>query len=850
MLVSVRLFSLVVLYTGAVISLYVSQKADAREFHFDPSLLQGTGVYLNQDVLNQNIDRIEQGDHYLDLYVNDKLLERNKIIKFALNDNDSEVQPCFTIADIKMIGFRKQFLKEVNNDKNCLTIGELLSRPSWDLNQSTLRLDLVIPQAMLEQKPRGYIPISAWDKGIHALYFKHNTNYYKVYNDDGYNVKNIWSGINSGTNFGLWQLRNQSNYRYMESNYRSEKQWVSVRTYAQRPIPLIKSVLTLGDSFTSDSLFGGVSFKGIKLSSDNNMLPQSQRGYAPEIKGVASTTARVIVRQQGKIIHETVVSPGPFIINDLNNTSGKGDFYVTVVETSGKESNFKVSYSAVQESMRPGVWNHNTSIGKVRNYSNTESDFAETTIQKGISNFLTANVGLRFAKDYQAYLTGGVLATQYGAFGFNTIFSQALVENDVRNSGWRVEGSYNKLLDSGTNITLAAYRYSTKGFRDLQDVLGVRNSQYEGTIYNSDTLNQKNQLSATITQVLDGFGSFSANASTSDYYNNNSRITQFQLGYSNTFDKIAYNINFGRQRTSLRTYNDFKHSNFYEINNKYTENTISLSLSMPLDWGGTRSNVAYNYSKNKSSDINTATLSGTIGEFSDVSYSLYSGLEKSKEYSNTMTWGGALQKSTSKGSYRASYAQGNGYKQAGLATSGTLVIHSGGLTYGPYASDTFALIKAKGAEGAAINNGQGAKIDSMGYAILPSLTPYMYNNISIDPKNLDSDIELNGGSRQVVPFAGSVLGVEFQTVRGRQVLISTIAPENQTLPMGAEVTDNKGNSVGMVGQSNQTYVRVGEDAGKLYVLWGTEKNQKCVIHYQLPPKRENTAITKISAPCI
>jgi outer membrane usher protein FimD/PapC len=42
------------------------------------------------------------------------------------------------------------------------------------------------------------------------------------------------------------------------------------------------------------------------------------------------------------------------------------------------------------------------------------------------------------------------------------------------------EASYSRTFDTGTNLVLAAYRYSTSGFRDLQDVLGVRRQLQNG----------------------------------------------------------------------------------------------------------------------------------------------------------------------------------------------------------------------------------------------------------------------------------------------------------------------------------------------------------------------------------
>ncbi|MGK2889025.1 MAG: fimbria/pilus outer membrane usher protein [Candidatus Malihini olakiniferum] len=40
-----------------------------------------------------------------------------------------------------------------------------------------------------------------------------------------------------------------------------------------RPIPTIESMLTLGDSYTSNSLFGSLSLNGVKLGSDQRMWP-------------------------------------------------------------------------------------------------------------------------------------------------------------------------------------------------------------------------------------------------------------------------------------------------------------------------------------------------------------------------------------------------------------------------------------------------------------------------------------------------------------------------------------------------------------------------------------------------
>ncbi|MDP0875264.1 fimbria/pilus outer membrane usher protein, partial [Klebsiella pneumoniae] len=74
-------------------------------------------------------------------------------------------------------------------------------------------------------------------------------------------------------------------------------------------------------------------------------------------------------------------------------------------------------------------------------------------------------------------------------------------------------------------------------------------------------------------------------------------------------------------------------------------------------------------------------------------------------------FGANVQQNTRFGALRVGSDPGKDSRQVGLGSSGTVVLHSGGVTVGPYASDTFALIHADGAQVAVVQNVQGAVID-------------------------------------------------------------------------------------------------------------------------------------------
>lgn len=823
------------------------------EYYFDPALLQGSdfGKSLDLDRFNQRDNALPAGDYVLDVYLNNQLIRRQASIALVKPEGDkTEIQPCLSPELIAVSAIRTTQNVTPNL---CLPIDSLGPKINWEVDLSSLRLNMVVPQAGLLHSPRGFIPVSEWDAGETALFLRHNTNFYHTENTDSHlRYDYLWSNINGGLNLGLWQVRHQGNLRYADDNQTGgHYKYNAVATSVQRPLPQLDSIIAFGDNYTNSSLFGNLSFNGVKLSTDQRMWPQGKRGYAPEVRGVATTTAHVVVRQQGKVIYETTVAPGAFVINDLYNTRGQGDLTVDVVEANGQVSRFTVPYSAVPDSIRPGNWNYELAMGYVRQYYSVENKFVEGVLQRGMSNVLTANMGSRLADNYQAFLAGGVLATSVGAFGLNTVFSSAHVENNEKQQGWRVEASYSKTFTTGTNLVLAAYRYSTSGYRDLQDVLGVRRQEKNGTLYYSDTLNQRNNFSATLSQPMGDWGMLSFTGSTSDYYNNASRITQLQLGYSNSWRDISFNISAARQRStySSRYFSSVNDRDFdNESQRKYTENTVSLGISIPFDFGSSRSQI--NLDMNRSRDSRTATvgMSGTTGEKSSTSWALYSGIEHNNDSGDSSTWGGNIEHRTSVGAFRAYASRGDSYQQYGLGMSGTLVAHRGGITAGPYTSDTFALVEAPGARGAEIRNGQGATVDRFGYAILPSLTPYRYNTISLDSQNMADDVELQGGSKRLVPYAGAISRVTFKTTHGKATLINTTLPDGSQPPMGADVTDSDGEAVGIMGQGGQIYARIAAQSGVLFVKWGKNTAQQCQVWYQLPTTRD-APLYQLTLPC-
>ncbi|HDL7342733.1 TPA: fimbria/pilus outer membrane usher protein [Yersinia enterocolitica] len=857
----------------------VLAQEDPQNLEFDESLFLGTKFASGLNQLNKE-DSVTPGNFdAVDVLINNKLYKRTTI-QFIKNADSPEVFPCLsdeflTAAGIELANKSNTTPKEPNAAEGesipaestattpsaaekCIPLAERVKGASFHFDQAKLRLELSIPQALLQQRPRGYIERSEWEEGEKLAFVNYSANFYRSDTQTQQNSTSDYGfvGLKSGLNLGLWQLRQQSNLSYSSNNNNSDTQWNNIRTYVQRPISQLDSELTLGETFTDSTLFGTMSFRGVKMATDQRMWPESMRGFAPEVRGVATSNARVIISQNGREIYETNVAPGPFVINDLYSTTSQGDLNVEVIEANGSRSTFTVPFSAVPDSMRPGVSRYNAVVGESRDFTNIDSYFTDFTYERGLTNQLTANSGIRLAQDYTALLVGGVIGTSVGAFGLNTTYSHAKVEDNQTQDGWRMQATYSQTFnETGTSFSLAGYRYSTKGYRDLNDVFGVRSVQKNGGTWDSSTYKQRSQFTTTINQTLAGYGQLSASASTSDYYNDTQRDTQLQLNYSNSYKDISYNVALSRQRTIYTSTQfgwDVDDTDETMTTTRYgnTENIASLTVSIPLNIGSRNQYLSMSANRNPKSGNNYQTsLSGTAGERNTLNYSVNAGYDDSNVSSSSNNWGANVQKQFPNATVNGSYSRGNNYTQYGAGARGAAVIHSKGVTLGPYLGDTFGLIEADGAQGATVRNAQGARIDKNGFALVPSLTPYNYNTVGLDTKGINRNTELKENQGRVVPYAGAAVRVKFETLTGYAVLIQTQTADGEGLPLGSDVYNNKDELVGMVGQGNQIYARVKENKGSLYVRWGENSNEQCELPYDFASQDTEQDIIHLTGSC-
>jgi len=801
----------------------------ASEYTFDENLLLGSGYEKGLAQFNEQ-DAVAAGRYSVDVWLNGQYVGRDDVL-FRQNEQ-GRIEPCLPVKfwDEQGVASAKE-----SDPQACLAPDVRISGGRWDFDQGLLRLNLSVPQAALKRTPQDYVPPSQWQSGESVLFSNYNLHVY--HNKNGGRQSDYgWLGLNSGFNIGSWQFRQQSSANWRRDDYHETQRWDALQTWVQHPIAKLESVLTAGESYTPGNLLGSMAFTGVKLETDQRMWPQSRRGYAPEVRGTASTPSRVVVKQNGRILYETSVPQGPFVLDDLPNTAWDGDLQVEITGADGKKSGYTLPYASVPLSLRPGVWRYGLVAGKTRDYSAADGLFTDFTLERGMTNLLTANGALRVGEDYQALLMGGVLATTLGAFGVDLTGSRAKIHSQTL-SGWRLQTNWSKTFAPlGTHVALAGYRYSTEGYRDYGDVLGERNMDGRDELWRSDTLRQRNQFTATVNQTLGGYGNLWISGSMMDYYGNRGNSSQLQAGYSTTFGRVSVGVSFSRQDTWIRSSSGSQGQK---------ENVATLTLSVPLSFGEREHTLAFSASQAQHAGRNAqVALSGALDSEETLNYALSTGWQQGQDGNGDVAdWSGSLQKNTTFGTLNGSVSQSQHYQQWTAGVRGAVVVHRHGVVAGPWVGDTFALVEAPGAEGARVGGGQGAKVNSSGYALVPSLTPYRYNNVTLDGSEMDSSAELQESQRRIAPMAGAAVKLRFATLAGYPLLITVKGDAG--LPVGANVTDDRGRVVGMVAQGNQVYARVEGEQGQL-----TLEGRDCVLPWQLTPQQRTEPLIALTLACM
>lgn len=806
------------------------------------------------------------GNYRVDIWVNDVFLFTKDITFNAAHDgshDDTGLAPCLSVKTLQKMGVNTAFKPQLASaaPDTCIDLPTVIEGATTEFDFDQQRLNVSIPQVAMNSSARGYIPPSQWDEGVDALLLNYNFSGSdsRDLNAGGHTEKNYFLGLNSGFNYGPWRLRDYSTWSYNNTAQSGNSRWHHINTYLERAIIPLRSELVIGDSSTPSDVFDSLSFRGVQLASDDNMLPDSLRGFAPTIRGIANSHARVTVKQNGYTIYQTYVPPGAFEINDLFPTSSSGDLVVQVKETDGSVNTYSVPYSTVPLLQRDGHVKYALTAGDYRSNSPQQDSpgFAQATVIWGLPAGMTAYGGTQLANDYKAAALGlGMNIGRLGALSVDVTQARSTLVDETTHNGASLRFLYAKSLNQfGTNFQLLGYRYSTQGFYTLDETTWKRMSGFvtddseEGDhnapvfidYYNLNN-NKRDKLQLNVSQQLGDSGSLYFSGSRQSYWGTNEANTLLQAGYSGNIKGVSWNLNY--------SYNKIPGLDG-------ADKRIALGASIPLSlWlspGGdiTQQSHSMYATYNVSSDTHgntsqSAGFNGTALDDDNLNYSIQQGYQSGSEHNANGAVNVGYDGSWGSATAGYNYSNNGDYQQLNYGLSGGMVVHNEGITLSQPLGNTNVLIAAPGAKNVSVEDVSGLKTDWRGYAVVPYATTYRRNRMSLDTNSLPDNIDLDDNVVEVVPTRGALVRADFTAHVGARALIN-LKHAGKAVPFGALVSSDEGSSI--VGDDGQVYLSGLPLKGKLTAKWGDSASQTCSVSYQLPDDAASKPITTLTKEC-
>ena len=555
---------------SAIVALLIGIEAYAAEETFDTHFM--IGGMKDQQVVNIRLEDNQPlpGQYDIDIYVNKQWRGKYEII---VKDNPQET--CLSREMIKRLGINTD---NFASGKQCLTFKQLIQGGSYTWDIGVFRLDFSVPQAWVEELESGYVPPENWERGINAFYTSYYVSqYYSDYKASG-NSKSTYVRFNSGLNLQEWQLHSDASFSKTNNN---PGVWKSNTLYLERGFAQLLGTLRVGDMYTSSDIFDSVRFSGVRLFRDMQMLPNSKQNFTPRVQGIAQSNALVTIEQNGFVVYQKEVPPGPFAITDLQLAGGGADLDVSVKEADGSVTTYLVPYAAVPNMLQPGVSKYDFAAGRSHiEGASKQSDFVQAGHQYGFNNLLTLYGGSMVANNYYAFTLGTGWNTRIGAISVDATKSHSKQDNGDVFDGQSYQIAYNKFVSqTSTRFGLAAWRYSSRDYRTFNDHVWANNKDnyrhdendiYDIADYYQNDFGRKNSFSANMSQSLpEGWGSVSLSTLWRDYWGRSGSSKDYQLSYSNNLRRISYTL------AASHAYDE----------NHHEEKRFNIFISIPFDWG-------------------------------------------------------------------------------------------------------------------------------------------------------------------------------------------------------------------------------------------------------------------------
>lgn len=764
------------------------------------------------------------GDYYVSVAVNKNQISSGRQLSWKTEGD--QVMVCIPADLADQLGLKEKIRQALTPKANCIDFTPL-PEITFSMDMANQRLEISIPQALLEWKSSNWMPPSAWDNGVAGLLLDYNLFASAYRPNHGERSENYSAYGTAGMNMGAWRLRSDYQINQSRSDGDAQTSRSISRTYLFRPLPTLGAKLTLGETDLSSNIFDSFSYNGAAIASDDRMLPWELRGYAPQISGIAQTNATVTISHQGRVIYQTKVAPGPFLISDLNQ-SVQGTLDVKVMEEDGRENSFQVSAASTPFLTREGQIRYKVASGRAR--PDMSHHVADETFLSGeaswgmLSNTSLYGGILTAGSDYRSAALGiGQNMLWMGALSFDVTHASSTFDDGHTEQGLSYRVNYSKSFDAtSSQLTLAAYRFSEREFHSYTNFINH--------LYNaSDTQDEKQTISVSVNQPVTPLNM--------NLYLSGLR-QQWWDGDSSTTASVTAGFNFDMGNWKGLTLSTSWSTTHYQQSGN--DNQFYVSLSVPFDYGR-----RLNYDM-RNSNTTSHTVTWNDSSSPNDTWGISAGVQTDKpdygtqfrgNYQHLSTWGDFQMA----GSYAAS-----DYTSASASWSGsaTATLHGAALHRRSFGNEPRIMVDTDGVAGVPVQ-GELNQTNRLGYTVVPMVSSYLPSTLSVNMNNMPDGVTIDENISRQAWTEGAIGYKPLVSRSGKDLSVVIRTADGSSPPLGAVVhLADKNIDVGMVSEEGHAWLSGVKSGQQFSVQWG--KNQHCLI--DLPDDLE-TVPQQLILPC-
>ncbi len=501
--------------------------------------------------------------------------------------------------------------------------------------------------------------------------------------------------------------------------------------------------LMLGDQFASSGDLGStVNIGGIGFSKVYRMDPYLITQPVFDLRGAAAFPSQAEIYLDGVLVGRQSIAPGSFELKNIYSYTGSHMVNVVLKDPFGNEQRISYPLYFNTQLLREGLHEYSYNVGFLREQYGVESnDYGKAAFSAFHRYGVTSafNIGGRAEGSGDVYNGGVSAAFLVPRAG---MFILSLAESSAKGKTGSA-GSFLYSYQIGSFNTNVLLREFSRDYATIGSILLSDSTKYESSL--------------VVGFLVDPVGNFTLGYTSTEMYSGaETRVTS--ASYSRAFSKITSLFATASSTQSIGTTNavfvtlninfdwNLHGSMQYSRTGDTNSETVQLQRDTPIGEG-----VGYRASLNRS-DTGTTTTS-SLSPF--VQYNARYG---------TYTLDAIAQNSA-----------GVSSESYNLSAAGSFVYAGGFYGISRPVSDSFGFVMVDNVPGAAVrDNGQEiGKTDSSGRMVVPTLTSYSRNQITLDTKNIPIDYSISDVNRTLSPslWSGSCVAFDARQVRA---LIGTL----------------------------------------------------------------------------